>query len=163
VCGRPGGRTGEVALERLDLPDGFAIEVWARVPGARSLAIAEDGAKIYVGTQGSEVFAILDPDRDRLADEVVAVAGGLQAPNGVAVGPDDALFIAERHRIIRLGRDGRGEIVVPPGILPKDSRHGSRYAGFGPDGRLYVAVGALQRLRRPKPRGHDHPPAAGWA
>src|SRR5919106_4666685 len=84
-----------VALERLSLPQGFTIQIWARVPGARSLPVAKDGARVYVGTAGLEVFAILDPDRDGLADEVVTVAGGLDAPNGVAVGRDDALFVAE--------------------------------------------------------------------
>jgi glucose/arabinose dehydrogenase len=131
-----------VALERLTLPPGFSIQIWARVPGARSLALAEDGARVYVGTGGSEVFAVLDPGRDGLADEVVTVAGGLDAPNGVAVGPDGALFIAERHRIIRLDDHGRGNVVVPPGVLPDGARHGLRYAGFGPDDRLYVALGA---------------------
>jgi glucose/arabinose dehydrogenase len=131
-----------VALERLSLPQGFSIRIWARVPGARSLAVAEDGARVYVGTAGSEVFAILDPDRDGLADEVITVAGELDAPNGVAVGRDGALFVAERHRILRLQGDGLGNVVVPAGVLPGDPTHGLRYAAFGPDGRLYVAIGA---------------------
>jgi glucose/arabinose dehydrogenase len=130
-----------LALERLRLPPGFTIQIWAQVPGARSLAIAEDGAKVYVGTAGSEVFAVLDPDRDGLADEVVTVAGGLEGPNGVAVGRDGALFVAERHRIIRLDGDRPGSVVVPAGVLPESSTHGLRYAAFGPDGRLYVTVG----------------------
>ena len=51
-------------LDRLNLPAGFAIAAFARVPGARSLLAAEDGAKIYVATRDSEVCAILDPERD---------------------------------------------------------------------------------------------------
>jgi glucose/arabinose dehydrogenase len=131
-----------VALERLRLPQGFTIRIWARVPGARSLAVAEDSAKVYVGTAESEVFAILDPDRDGRADEVVRVAGGLDAPNGVAAGQDGALFVAERHRILRLESRGLGSVVVPAGVLPGEGAHGLRYAAFGPDGRLYVAIGA---------------------
>lgn len=137
-------------LERLRLPAGFAIETWARVPSARSLAVTDDGAKVYVGTNESKVFAILDPDRDGLADEVVTVASGLAAPNGVALGPDGDLFIAERHRIIRLDSGDRGQIVVPAGVLPEDARHGWRYAGFGPDGRLYVSIGAPCNVCEPR-------------
>jgi glucose/arabinose dehydrogenase len=135
------GAPPALALERLRLPPGFAIQIWARVPGARSLAIAEEGAKVYVGTHGSKVFAILDSDRDGLADEVVTLAGGLEAPNGVAVGRDGALFVAERRRIIRLDGDRPGRVVVPAGVLPESLTHSLRYAAFGPDGRLYVAIG----------------------
>jgi hypothetical protein len=112
------------------------------VPGARALLVAEAGARIYVATRDGEVFAILDPERDGTADEVVAVAGGLTAPVGLALGPDGALLIAEQHRILELAGAGRAQVVVPPGVLPARGRRGSRHAGIGPDGRLYVAVGA---------------------
>ena len=143
ACGPAVQPTGPgVALERLRLPPGFAIAEFARVPGARSLLVAEDGARIYVASRNSEVFAILDPERDGIANEVVIVASGLKVPNGLALAPDGALLIAEQDRIIRLDRDRRATIVVPPGVLPDHDHHGWRYAGLGPDGRLYVAVGA---------------------
>jgi glucose/arabinose dehydrogenase len=116
------------------------------VPGARSLLVAEDGAKIYVATRESEVFAILDPERDGIANEVIAVAGGLRAPNGLALTADGALLVAEQHRILELDGAGRGKVVVPPGVLPDRDEHGWRYAGIGPDGRLYVAIGAPCKL-----------------
>jgi len=79
------------------------------VPGARSLLVAEDGAKIYVSTRGSEVFAILDPERDGVANEVVAVAGGLEVPNGLALTTDGALLIVEQKRILRLDDGERAD------------------------------------------------------
>jgi glucose/arabinose dehydrogenase len=132
----------EPRLERLNLPAGFAIAVFAKVPGARSLRVADDGARIYASTRGSEIFAVLDPERDGIANGVVKVAGGLNVPNGIALADDGALFVAEQDRIIRLDGSGRVEVVVPPGVLPDFRQHGWRYAGFGPDGRLYVAIGA---------------------
>lgn len=156
---------GEGGAARLSLPPGFVIAPWARVPGARSLAVADDGTRVYVGTRESKVFAILDPDRDGLADEVITVAGQLNAPNGIAVGRDGALFVAEQHRIIRLDGEGGGAVVVPAGVLPDDPRAGPRYAGFGPDGRLYVAIGApcdgcanrgfAGTIVRMRPDGHE--------
>jgi glucose/arabinose dehydrogenase len=143
ACGLAGqqGRP-EAALDRLRLPPGFAIAEFARVPGARSLLVAEDGARIYVATRDSAVFAILDPERDGSADQVVTVASGLKVPHGLALAPDGALLIAEQHRIIRLDGERRARIVVPAGVLPDRDQHGWRYAGLGPDGKLYVAVGA---------------------
>jgi glucose/arabinose dehydrogenase len=140
--GAPQQGAPEPRLERLNLPAGFAIEVFAKVPGARSLRVADDGAKIYVSTRDSEVFAVLDPERDGIANGVVTVASGLNDPNGIALGPDGSLFVAEQNRIIRLDDTGKVEVVVPPGVLPDFRHHGWRYAGFGPDGRLYVAIGA---------------------
>ncbi len=127
---------------RLHLPAGFAIEEFAKVPGARSLLVAEGGARIYVATRDSAVYAILDPERDGRANQVVAVAGGLKVPNGLALAPDGSLLIAEQHRIIDLDPSGRAKVIVPPGVLPDQSHHGWRYAGLGPDGKLYVAIGA---------------------
>ncbi len=129
-------------LEGLHLPPGFAIAEFAKVPGARSLLVAEGGAKVYVSTRDSEVFAILDPERDGVANQVVAVAGGLKAPNGLALAPDGALLIVEQQRILKLDGSGKATVVVPPGVLPDKSHHGWRYAGIGPDGKLYVALGA---------------------
>ena len=128
-------------LERLDLPPGFAIEVFAEVPGARSLAVADGGRKIYVGTREQDLYAVLDGNRDGVADGVLHVASGLKVPNGLAA-MDGRLFVAEQHRIIRFEPDGKIEIVVPAGILPDFRHHGWRYAAFGPDGKLYVAIGA---------------------
>jgi glucose/arabinose dehydrogenase len=138
----PGDAHGQLPLERLRAPRGFAVEVFANVPGARSLAIAEGGARIYVGTRGDRVFAVLDPERDRTADQVIEVAGGLKVPNGVALAPDGALFVVEQHQISRFDPSSERKVVVPPGVLPDFRHHGWRYAAFGPDELLYVTVGA---------------------
>ena len=138
----PADASAQVPLGRLSAPPGFAIEVFAEVPGARSLAVAERGARVYVGTQGERVFAVLDPERDGRANEVVEVAHGLKVPNGVALAPDGALFVVEQHQITRFDPSGERKVVVPPGILPDFRHHGWRYAAFGPDRRLYVTIGA---------------------
>jgi glucose/arabinose dehydrogenase len=138
----PADAGAQLPLGRLDMPAGFAIEVFATVPGARSLAVADQGARIYVGTRGDRVFAVLDPERDRIANQVVEVAAGLKVPNGLAVAPDGALFVVEQHQISRFDPSGEREVVVPPGVLPDFRHHGWRYAAFGPDERLYVTVGA---------------------
>jgi glucose/arabinose dehydrogenase len=132
----------QLSLDRLNAPPGFAIAVFARVPGARSMVIAERGERIYVGTRGDRVFVVFDPDRDGSADQVDVLAGGLKVPNGVALAPDGALFVVEQHQITRFDPAGERKVVVPPGVLPDFRHHGWRYAAFGPDQRLYITIGA---------------------
>ena len=162
ACQPPAAQT---TLGRLNAPDGFKIEVWAEVPGARSLAVAEDGAKVFVGTRDSTLYAVLDPERDGEANEVITVADGLLVPNGVALADDGGLFVVEQDRITRYDVGGDVDTIVPPGVLPNHRAHGWRYAGFGPDGKLYVSVGAPCNvcelsgfegtIIRMKPDGHD--------
>ena len=119
--------------------------MFAEVPGARSLAVAERGARVYVGTTGqaAQVFAVLDPERDGRANEVVEVAHGLKVPNGVALAPERAPVrgrAAPDHPVRPLRRaQGRGAL---PASCPIFGTMGWRYAAFGPDRRLYVTIGA---------------------
>ena len=148
----PRWTTAAVRLETIHLPPGFSIAVYAQVPGARSMTLAPDGT-LFVGSQSAEVHAVLDRDRDGRADEVVTVADDLQIANGVAF-LDDALFVADMNRVLRY--DDILEFVNQPAAarttkptpstvlsgLPSESYHGWRYLAAGPDGLLYLAVGA---------------------
>jgi hypothetical protein len=67
-------------------------------------------------------------------------------PNGVAF-RDGALYVAEVNRILRF--DGIEErLASPPApatvydALPRNPHHGWKFIRFGPDGMLYVPVGA---------------------
>ena len=133
--------TGGLPLDRLDLPAGFAVDVWAEVPGARTLRAAPDGGKVFIGTRGDRILEAQDHDGDGRADAVIEHLRGLDVPTGLAVGADGALTVAERHRVVRIA-DGRATVVVPEGVLPVGALHPARYAGFGLDGRLYVSSSA---------------------
>lgn len=132
-------------LARLRLPPGFSIAVYAEVPGARSMAWSPTLGAMIVGTRDRDVFAVYDRDRDGKADEVRRIATGLNVPNGIAV-HDGWLYIAEQHRVIRYRpTPARPELGAPQILfdrLPDRRHHGWRYAAMGPDGKLYVAVGA---------------------
>lgn len=133
-------------LAGITLPEGFRIEIYARVPGARSMAVAEELGVVFVGTRGDAVYAIIDRDRDRRADSVVKVKSGLRVPNGVAW-KDGRLYVAEQSRVVSfaapdLATLGRAAPEVLFDGLPDDRRHGWRYIAFGPDGLLYVSVGS---------------------
>ncbi len=134
-------------LQRISLPPGFQIEVYAaRVPNARSLALWKNGT-VFVGTQrAGRVYAVIDHDNDQRADEVVTLAEGLRMPNGVAF-RQGALYVAEINRVLRFDdieshlKDPPTPIVVTD-ALPSDSWHGWKFIRFGPDELLYIPVGA---------------------
>ncbi|MBW3566055.1 MAG: sorbosone dehydrogenase family protein [Acidobacteria bacterium] len=141
--------TGEAASDNLglSLPDGFRIEVWSsEVPGARSLASAPDGT-IFVGTRREgNVYAVRDTDGDGTADRVWTIASGLRSPNGVAWRDGD-LYVAEISRILRFPSvlddlESVAQLEVVFDDYPTDRHHGWKYIAFGPDGKLYVPVGA---------------------
>lgn len=135
----------ELPLGDIRLPPGFVIETYARVPGARSLALGSGGT-VFVGSlQGGRVHAVRPPVDGR-PPRVTVLAEGLRAPNGVAF-RDGALYVAEISRILRYDDvekrlDERPKPVIVSDRFPSDQHHGWKYIAFGPDGWLYVPVGA---------------------
>ena len=91
----------KLPLEKIQLPPGFHIEVFAEnVENARSLCLTPGGT-LFVGSMGAgKVYALRDTDGDMHADEQYVIASGLQMPNGVAF-RDGSLYVAEVSRILR--------------------------------------------------------------
>lgn len=134
-------------LGNIKLPPGFRADVFAYdVPGARSLALGKRGT-LFVGTRKQgKVYALTDGDGDGRADAVNVIAEGLNNPNGVAF-RDGALYVAEISRVIRFdGVEDRLDDPPAPAVVndtfPRDKWHGWKFIRFGPDGKLYVPVGA---------------------
>jgi glucose/arabinose dehydrogenase len=134
-------------LEQLKLPPGFEIKLFAEnVPNARSLALGKNGT-VFVGTRaGSEVYAVTTKNGGQDAAEVTVIARGLFMPNGVAF-RDGALYVAEVNRVLRFDNIEENLKNPPkPAIVndsfPRDTHHGWKFIAFGPDGWLYVPVGA---------------------
>jgi len=141
-------------LNSIKLPAGFKIEVYAEVTNARSMAMSPSGV-LYVGNKDKDkVYAVKDTDGDFKADKKWVVAAGLNMPNGVAFDGGD-LYIAEVSKITKLpGIESK--LDNPPAPVkviddyPKEAHHGWKYIAFGPDGKLYVPVGAPCNICEPK-------------
>ena len=88
-------------LDHIKLPDGFEISLYAVVPDARHMAVGPQGIVTFVGTRKTDVWAVTDRNKDRVADEVKRFAPSIafDIPNGPCFSPDGFLFIAERNRI----------------------------------------------------------------
>ena len=133
----------EMDLDRISLPPGFAIEIYAEVPNARSLVLGDNGVVYVSNRRGKSVFAIVPVTGRR---QVVEIADDLDTPNGIAYRDGD-LYVAEIDRVLRYEGIGRRLYNPPkpdvlPIELPSEKHHGWRYIDFGPDGKLYVAIGA---------------------
>ena len=133
-------------LAKINLPPGFAIEIYARVPNARSMAVVDRLGIVFVGSRVADtVHRLVDRDNDHRVDDVRVFANGLRMPNGI-VFDNGWLYVVEQRRVIRYRVSGPesdtpdAELVFEG--LPHFRHHGWRYAAIGPDGKLYIAVGA---------------------
>lgn len=145
----------DLPLDTIKLPPGFKISLYAdNVPGARSMALSPDGT-LFVGTRGSKVYALPNRNLGKHADEVIVLADHLDTPNGVAF-RDGALYVAEVNRILRFDSieshlNNLPKPVVVNNNFPSDAHHGWKFIRFGPDGLLYVPVGAPCNICEPDP------------
>ena len=140
------GQSRPVQLEKVKLPAGFHISTFAEgIRGPRSLTISPSGT-IFVGSMGGSVYAMRDENKDGKADRVITVATGLNTPNGVAF-KDGTLYVAEISRVLKFDNvesklESAGAPTVVSDKFPGDKHHGWKFIRFGPDGMLYVPVGA---------------------
>lgn len=130
-------------LDKIQLPPGFSISVWANVPDARAMALGDKGT-VFVGSKSAgNVYAVTGNGGKR---QVRIIADKLKMPTGVAF-REGALYVAAVNRILRFDDiENTLDRPVPPHIIttdyPNETHHGGRFIAFGPDGWLYVPVGA---------------------
>jgi glucose/arabinose dehydrogenase len=145
----------QAILQQLRVPEGFKISLFAdNVPNARTLALGDKGI-VYVGTrQQGSVYALQDTNQDGVSDKRYTLGNNLNMPNGVAY-KNGALYVAEINRILRF-ENITAQLEHPPqptviyDNLPKDEHHGWKVLRFGPDNKLYTAVGAPCNVCEPK-------------
>ena len=142
-------------LERIKLPEGFKIELYAIVPDARHMAVGPQGIVTFVGTRKDKVWAVTDRNKDRVADEVKDFAPSLQfsIPNGPCFSKDGFLYIAEQNRVLlfpaaeffyespdvaAFNLVKKGELIPPE---HESFNHTARVCKIGPDGKIYISLG----------------------
>ncbi len=138
---------GFINLAGINVPKGFKVSLYATVNDARSLCISDKGT-VFVGNAkaGDEVYALRDEDGDGVAEKKYVIASGLVQPNGIAF-KDGDLYVSEIIRIIKFPNIEKNLANPPAPVVvyegfPNQEKHAKKYMRFGPDGKLYVPVGA---------------------
>ncbi|MCL1057342.1 PQQ-dependent sugar dehydrogenase [Shewanella gelidimarina] len=134
---------------------GFGLTLFASDLGdAKQLALGSKGT-LFVGSyKEGTITALVDADQDGRVDKRYIIAKGLHYPEAIAF-HDGALYVAEDERILRfvdiesrLRRPGRAKEIYDR--LPGNTQKSKRAMHFGPDGRLYIAIGAPCNVCEPE-------------
>ena len=152
-------------LEKIKLPYGFHIGLYALVPDARHMAVGPQGIVTFVGTRKASrseefrpnrnVYAVIDRGKTGVADEVKPFAStiDLVIPNGPCFSKDGSLFVVEQNRVLMYpaaefsyeSPDVVAVPIVPQGeLVPKEDdshQHAARTCRVGPDNKLYITLG----------------------
>ncbi|CAH1905621.1 Glucose/sorbosone dehydrogenases [Candidatus Nitrotoga sp. HW29] len=146
-------------LDKLRLPPGFKIELLTdAVPNARQMVLgryADGRGVLYVGSMAAGNVYAVELNQNRAA-AVHIIASGLTKPVGVAY-REGQLYVSAVSRIFRLdGIDDRltnpPKPIVVTDRFPTETHHGWKFIAFGPDGWLYVPVGAPCNICNPDDR-----------
>ena len=157
----------DVPVERIKLPAGFKIDIYAEgVKNARQMVRGDQGT-IFVGSRrAGKVWALSDTHGDQRADQVREIDSGLDMPSGLEFRAG-SLFVGANDRILRYDNiesvlHRPPEPVVVTDALPDKDHHGWKYLRFGPDDMLYIPVGVpcnicqqdgFGEIRRMRPDG----------
>ena len=142
-------------LERIKLPPGFKIDLYAVVPDARHMAVAPNTNMLFVGTRKSTVWAVTNRNSGDVATDVkpFAPSAKFQVPNGVCWTKDGFLVVVEHNRVLNFpgaeffheGGDVAVIEAVPQGkLIPVEEEsfnHHARTCRVGPDGLVYITLG----------------------
>ena len=148
--------TTDLPLDTLTLPPSYRIEVVAKAPNVRQLALGKDGTLFAGSRRAGKVYGFIDKNNDGIYEQTVVIANKLNMPSGIAIKGND-LYVAEISRILRY----KNILPLVPYLLPNpevyydalpdSTYHGWKYLKFGPDGALYFNIGAPCNICLPKP------------
>ena len=129
------------------LPAGFSIDIYAQNLGqTRFMAIRPSDGMLFVADAHGRILILPDANHDGKADSTVVFASGLNLPSSIAFA-QDWVYVAETNQVVRFNApnnatqpQGNKEVIIPN--LPPPTDHWTRTIAFGPDGKLYLAIGS---------------------
>jgi glucose/arabinose dehydrogenase len=137
--------TPEAQLPKLTAPPGFKVEVYqSGILDARGLRRGDKGT-VFVSSLfvAGKVYAVTGEKGKRVTKTILS---GMELPNGIEFNKG-SLYVATPKQITRYDNieDNLDKPPAPVMVydkLPGDIPHGWKFIKFGPDGKLYVPIGA---------------------
>ena len=135
-----------IPVNRLQVPAGFQVELWAHGnPGARMMTLGDKGT-VFQGTRAiGRVYAIYEKDGKRVSK---VIADKLVQPNGVLF-HKGALYVVAINKVLRYDNIEANLENIPTPVdmtddfkLPPEVHHNWKFVAVGPDGKVYMQVGA---------------------
>jgi glucose/arabinose dehydrogenase len=142
----------KLPVAKIKLPPGFKAEVWASdILDARGMRQGSKGT-VFVSSLfvAGKVYAVVDKGGKR---EVKTIAEKLFLPNGIEF-VKGSLYVATPKDITRYDNiedklDSPPAPVMVYDKLPGEVPHGWKFIKLGPDGKLYVPIGAPCNICEP--------------
>ncbi len=149
----------KLPIAKMKVPPGFKVEVYAaNVLDARGLRQGDKGT-VFVSTNfvAGKLYALVDKGGKR---EVKTVLEKLELANGIEF-HKGSLYLATPKAITRYDDienklDAPGDPAKVYDALPGDVPHGWKFIKIGPDGKLYVPVGAPCNICDPPSDKYAH-------
>ena len=135
----------KLPVGKIKLPPGFKAEVWASgLLDARGMRQGDQGT-VFVSSLfvAGKIYAVTDKGGKR---EIKTIAEKLFLPNGIEF-HNGSLYVATPKDITRYDNiearlDNPPAPVMVYDKLPGEVPHGWKFIKLGPDGKLYVPIGA---------------------
>ena len=131
------------ALAKLEFPKDFKVEIFIdNIDSPRQIAESPEG-NLFIGSKNGGVIYAISPDKSKRI-----IAQGLKYSTGVTFYDGDLYFseIDSIWKIENIDNELINSPLIPEKVLvtnnlPNNPWHGWKWIDFGPDGKLYLAVG----------------------
>ena len=137
---------GAAEAGEITVPAGFRVSVFAEnLGGVRGLAVDPGGVVVASIPSRGRVVALPERGGSGRAVDAVTIVKDLDLPHGLAFRRGH-LYVAETGRVVRYRYRAPTLTAVDRTVvvraLPHGAHHWTRSIAFGPDDKLYVAVGS---------------------